>query len=116
MCGRATLELFWIPESSGAAAGAYVRYPSSALQAVLAARAAEFRFVIDRLRGKEEWGVYIYCDRTKLIENKVSNNSAIRQLLNRAASASPGQSYLLSKQVEGLKAEAAIGLRAAASA
>jgi len=29
--------LFWIPESSGAAAGAYVRYPSNALLAVLAA-------------------------------------------------------------------------------
>jgi 4-alpha-glucanotransferase len=29
--------LFWIPEDSGAAAGAYVRYPSNALLAVLAA-------------------------------------------------------------------------------
>jgi hypothetical protein len=74
---------------------------------MLAERADEFKPVMERLRGKEEWGVYVYCDRAKLIENKVSNNPAIRQLLNRAASAPPGQSYLLSKQIEGLKAEAA---------
>jgi hypothetical protein len=74
---------------------------------MLEERATDFQTVISRLRGKEEWGVYIYCDRAKLIENRVSKTPAVRRLLDQAESASPGKSYLLSKQIERVKADSA---------
>jgi hypothetical protein len=74
---------------------------------MLARRAAELNGLVDRLRRREEWGVSIYCDRARLIENKVSKNASIRSLLDRARPATPGQSYLLAKQIKGLTAKAA---------
>ena len=59
------------------------------------------------LRGRQEWGVLIYCDQTELISNSVCKNPEIRPLLERAAQARPGQSYLLAKQIEALKARTA---------
>jgi len=69
-------------------------------------RTAQLSSMMERLRGREEWGVSIYCDRAKLIDTRVSNNSAIRPLLDRIGSARPGRSYLLSKQVDALKVKA----------
>src|SRR5262249_54780294 len=74
---------------------------------MLAKRAGEFSSVMARLRGKQEWGVLIYCDQARLIDNTALNSVALRPLLERAGSAPPGQSYLLSKQIEGLKAREA---------
>jgi hypothetical protein len=74
---------------------------------MLAERARELGSLIERLRGREEWGVLIYCDQSKLIEHQMAGSSTIRHLLEREKSATPGQSYLLSKQIEGLKAKAA---------
>jgi len=74
---------------------------------MLANQAAEFNSVIARLRGSQDCGVFIYCDHSRLIDNVASNSSAIQPLIDRAGSAPPGQQYLLSKQIEGLKAKEA---------
>src|SRR5262249_42149678 len=74
---------------------------------MLAERAREFRSVIGRLQGMQEWGVLIYCDHPRLIESLASNNPTMNSLLRRAESAPPGESYLLFKQIESVKAKAA---------
>ena len=79
----------------------------NSIERMLSSRAAEFRSVMKSLRGKQEWGVLIYCDQTALVTNSVSKHAEIRPLLERAAAASPGQSYLLAKQIEALKAKTA---------
>jgi hypothetical protein len=77
------------------------------IERMLALRAPEFRRVMKSLRGKQEWGVFIYCNHTTLISNNISKKAEIQPLLERAAVARPGQQYLLAKQIEALKAKAA---------
>jgi hypothetical protein len=72
---------------------------------MLADRSAEFKSVMQRLRGRQEWGVSIYCDHALLVETQMSENPEIRLMFDRINSAPPGQAYLLSKQIEGLKAK-----------
>ena len=77
------------------------------VERMLSSRALEFRSVMKSLRGRQEWGVLIYCDHAALVSNIVSKNADILLLMERAAAAPPGQSYLLAKQIEALKARTA---------
>jgi hypothetical protein len=77
----------------------------TSIERMLSDRAPEFCSVIKSLRGRQEWGVLIYCDHAALVSNSVSKSAEIRPLLERAATARPGQSYLLAKQIEALKAK-----------
>jgi hypothetical protein len=77
------------------------------VERMLSSRALEFRSMMKSLRGRQEWGVLIYSDHAALISNIASKNAEIRPLLERAAAAPPGQSYLLAKQIEVLKARTA---------
>jgi hypothetical protein len=77
------------------------------VERMLSSRALEFRSMMKSLRGRQEWGVLIYSDHAALISNIVSKNAEIQPLLERAAVAPPGQSYLLAKQIEALKARTA---------
>src|SRR5215210_7933090 len=64
--------------------------------AVLQGRAAQFREVLARLGGREEWGVNVYVERARL-----------REMAERADASTPGQAYLLRKKIEGLRDEEA---------
>ena len=68
---------------------------------------SELRSIVERLRGREEWGVNLYADRAKLKEMVVSVSPRLRELSEQAASATPGQSYLLRKKIEALRADEA---------
>ncbi|HKP85913.1 MAG TPA: GvpL/GvpF family gas vesicle protein [Blastocatellia bacterium] len=63
--------------------------------------------IINRLRGREEWGVNVYVKRAALKEAVTTISPRLRELGERAAAASPGQAYLIRKEIEALRADEA---------
>jgi hypothetical protein len=74
---------------------------------MLEERAAQFREVLARLRGREEWGVNVYVERARLREEVTRLSARLREMAARADASTPGQSYLLRKKIEGLRDEEA---------
>ena len=74
---------------------------------MLAQRGSELHAIIERLRGREEWGVNALCDRRILVETITSLSLRLRELSEQAASASPGQSYLMRKKIEAMRVDEA---------
>jgi len=70
-------------------------------------RQADLRTIIERLRGREEWGVNIYYDHAKLMEVITTISPRLRELSEQAASAPPGQSYLMRKKIDAMRADEA---------
>ena len=77
------------------------------IEQMLTERARELEELIKHLRGREEWGVNVYCDRAALMSSITSVSPVLRDLVQRAEQASPGQSYLMQKKIEALKADEA---------
>ena len=77
------------------------------IEQMLAERQGELGKLIERLRGKQEWGVNIYFTRARLIEAITTLSPRLRELGERAASASPGQNYLMRKKIEAMRADEA---------
>jgi Gas vesicle synthesis protein GvpL/GvpF len=73
------------------------------IEQMLAERGAELISIIERLRGREEWGLNLYLDRAKLLENIVTLSPHLRELAKEADAASPGQAYLLRKKIKSLR-------------
>ena len=61
--------------------------------------------ILERLRGREEWGVNVFCDQSALMSSITSVSPVLRELAERAAQASPGQSYLMQKKIDTLKVD-----------
>ena len=68
-------------------------------------RAAQFRAVLARLEGREEWGLNVYVERARLREEVTRLSPRLREMAERADASTPGQSYLLRKKIEGLRDE-----------
>jgi hypothetical protein len=79
----------------------------ASVRQMLAQRRPELSAVIERLRGREEWGINILCDRQKLLETITSLSPRLRALEEQAASASPGQSYLMRKKIDAMRVDEA---------
>ena len=79
----------------------------SSIEQLLAEKAREFEEIIEHLRGREEWGVNVYCDRTVLLSGITSVSPVLREMVERAQQAPPGQSYLMQKKIETLKVDEA---------
>ena len=77
------------------------------IERMLAERHKELNEIIGRLREREEWGVNLYCDRAKLMMSITSLSPRLRDLVAKAAEASPGQSYLMQKKIETLRTDEA---------
>lgn len=77
------------------------------VERMLVERGAELQAIVARLRGHEEWGVNVYCDRVRLLAEIVTVSPRLRELTAQAASATPGQAYLLKKKVETLRTDEA---------
>lgn len=75
------------------------------VEAMLKERHDELQSILARLSGREEWGVNVYCDRAKLKEKITSVSPRLREMAGQAAAAPPGQSYLLLKKVEAMRAD-----------
>jgi hypothetical protein len=63
--------------------------------------------IVERLRGRVEWGVNVYCNRQTLMDNITNLSPRLRQMREEAKEASPGQAYLLQKKIETQRADEA---------
>ena len=62
----------------------------------------EFKENLNRLEGREEWGVKIYCDVERLKNSIGRKDEEILEINNRINSASPGKAFFLRKKKEDL--------------
>ncbi|HWS87232.1 MAG TPA: GvpL/GvpF family gas vesicle protein [Pyrinomonadaceae bacterium] len=74
---------------------------------MLEERAAQFRDVLARIEGREEWGVNVYVERGRLRGEVTRLSARLREMAERADASTPGQAYLLRKKIEGLRDEEA---------
>jgi hypothetical protein len=72
---------------------------------MLAEKHTQLQAILDRVRDHEEWGVNVYCDKAMLLENITNISPRLREMTATASNASPGQSYLLQKKIEALRAD-----------
>jgi len=77
------------------------------IEQMLSNQGKELREILERLRGREEWGVNVFCDQNVLMSSITSVSPVLRELVERAAQASPGQSYLMQKKIDALKVDEA---------
>jgi hypothetical protein len=77
------------------------------IEQMLADKSRELEDIIEHLRGREEWGVNVWCDRAVLMSSITSVSPVLRDLVERAEQAPPGQSYLMQKKIEALKVDEA---------
>lgn len=75
------------------------------IQKMLTDRSRGLEEIIEQLRGREEWGVNVYSDRAVLMSTITSVSPVLREMVERAQQASPGQSYLMQKKIDALKAD-----------
>ncbi len=66
---------------------------------------SELAQILDNLRGCEEWGVNVFCDQSILMSSITSVSPVLRELVEQAEQASPGQSYLMKKKIETLRVD-----------
>jgi hypothetical protein len=79
----------------------------SGVEQMLNEKSGELESIIKQLRGREEWGVNVYYDRAVLLSSIISVSPVLRDLVQRAEQAPPGQSYLMQKKIETLKVDEA---------
>jgi Gas vesicle synthesis protein GvpL/GvpF len=77
------------------------------IEQMLTTRARELEEIIEHLRGREEWGVNVYCDRAVLLSSITTVSPLLRDLVERAQQAPPGQSYLMQKKIDTLRVDEA---------
>lgn len=77
------------------------------VEQMLTDKSRELESIIEQLRGREEWGVNVYSDRAVLLNSITSVSPVLRDLVQRAEQAPPGQSYLMQKKIETLKVDEA---------
>lgn len=74
---------------------------------MLADKRTELQSIVEHLRGREEWGINIYRDNVKLMAAITSLSPRLREMSERAAQATPGQGYLLRKEIDALRTDEA---------
>lgn len=77
----------------------------SGIERMLDGKGRELTRIIERLRGREEWGVNVYSDRATLLASITSVSPRLRELAQQAEAASPGQSYLMQKKIDALRVD-----------
>lgn len=77
------------------------------VERMLAEKREELAQILERLHGREEWGVNVFCDQATLKSAIVSVSPKLRELAEQAAQASPGQSYLMQKKIDALRVDEA---------
>jgi hypothetical protein len=79
----------------------------SSVEQMLAEKSGELSSLLERLSGRVEWGVNVYCDRNQLLAGITLVSPKLKELVAQAQNASPGQAYLINKKVETLKTDEA---------
>ena len=75
------------------------------IERMLTERARELAQILERVRGREEWGVNVYSDRATLMASITSVSPRLREMVQQAEAASPGQSYLMQKKIEAMRVD-----------
>src|ERR1043165_3831047 len=75
------------------------------IEQILTENSHELELIIEQLRGREEWGVNVFSDRAVLMSSITSVSPVLRELVERAAQAPPGQSYLMQKKIDALRVD-----------
>lgn len=75
------------------------------IREMISDRREELLPIIERLRGREEWGINVCRNTGALMSEITSISPRLSELARRADKAPPGQAYLLRKQIEALKAD-----------
>jgi hypothetical protein len=75
------------------------------IERMLTEKSRELAELIEQLRGREEWGVNLYCDRAVLMSSITAVSPVLREMVERAEQASPGQAYLIQKKIDVLKVD-----------
>jgi len=95
LCGSALIPMTF---------GAVYRDPEG-IAALLEERVGEFRDLLDRLEGRQEWGLNVFAQAQRLREAAEAESPALRALAGEAAAATPGHAYLLTKKRDRMLAE-----------
>jgi hypothetical protein len=77
------------------------------VEEMLTSQQPQLETILDRLDGCEEWGVNVYSDRKVLLDNIANVSPRLRQMADEAVKTTAGQSYLMKKKIEALKADEA---------
>jgi hypothetical protein len=77
----------------------------ASIERMLTENGRELAQILERLRGREEWGVNVYADRATLIASITSVSPRLREMVQQAEAASPGQSYLMQKKIEAMRVD-----------
>lgn len=77
------------------------------IEKILTDKSRGLEEIIEQLRGREEWGVNVFSDRAALLSTITSVSPVLREMVERAQQASPGQSYLMQKKIDALKVDEA---------
>ena len=77
----------------------------SGIENMLGQRSKQLHDIIRRLAGREEWGVNVFSDRAKLLDNITSISPRLKEMGEAIKQASPGQAYLMQKKIETLKTD-----------
>jgi hypothetical protein len=71
----------------------------------LAQSVEQFRGKLEKLKGRQEWGLKVFCDAGKLRPLMAASDPQVRALELATAGASPGQAYVLRKKVDACLAQ-----------
>jgi len=80
---------------------------SAGIEQMLGENEKKLSKIVERLSGRVEWGVNVYCNRQTLMDNITNLSPRLRQMREEAKEASPGQAYLLQKKIETQRADEA---------
>lgn len=70
------------------------------VRALLEERAGEYRALLEWLRGKQEWGVKVYCDTGEMKMTLRRKTPEIKHIDEEIMSSTAGKAYLLGKKAE----------------
>lgn len=75
-------------------------HSEESLRASLAENEEEFKGNLERLAGKEEWGLKIYCDMEKLKKKLLKEDAMLMEMDKEIGSSLPGKAFFLRKKKE----------------
>lgn len=77
------------------------------VEQMLAEKRAGLHAIIERLGGRQEWGITVCCNQEEFVKVIDTLSPRLRSMAERAKAARPGEAYLLRKKIAALKADEA---------
>ena len=84
-----------------------IYFAGERVEQMLSEKADGLHAIIERLKGRQEWGITVCCNQEEFIKVIDTLSTRLRSLADRAKAARPGEAYLLRKKIDALKADEA---------